>query len=63
MTIQNELLMEYLGVPFTWGQENSPQPAKQISEQVSLVSRAHLRSTLSVDGWFVIFLKFSQKRG
>lgn len=50
MTIQNELLMEYLGVPVTWGQENSPKPAKQISEQVSLVSHVHLKDTLSMDG-------------
>lgn len=63
MTIRNELLMEYLGVPVTWGQENSPEPAKQISEQLSLVSHAHLKDTLSMDGWLVIFLKFSWKRG
>jgi hypothetical protein len=41
--------MEYLGVPGTWGQKNSPKPAKRVSEQVSLVSYAHLNKTLSMD--------------
>lgn len=41
--------MEYLGVPVTWGYKNIPKLAKQISEQLSLVSHAHLNNTLSMD--------------
>ena len=52
--------MEYLGVPVTWGQENSPEPAKQIS----VISQPCLPQGYLINGWIACnFPKVFMKEG